>query len=141
MKFIKCFITSILISFTLGNQVYADQNDNSIISETPIFEAANITLNGQGADVTRQVGHKFQGNDFTAVITYNQTKNSGIQALFGISNSKVGNQNSYLDVFIRDNGELGMEARDTSSNTNNLVSRPASVWGKYKNQPVSNTIA
>lgn len=141
IKFFISFIAIILMTFILENQVYADQNDNSIILETPVFEASNITLNGQGADVTGQMGHKFQGNNFTAVITYNQTKNSGIQALFGISNSKVGNQNSYLDVFVRDNGELGMEARDTSSNTNNLVSRPASVWGKYQNQSVSNTIA
>ncbi|WP_431305873.1 sialidase domain-containing protein, partial [Streptococcus pneumoniae] len=58
----------------------------------------------------------------------------GLQALFGISNSKPGQQNSYVDVFLRDNGELGMEARDTSSNKNNLVSRPASVWGKYKQE-------
>ncbi|MFS5201036.1 exo-alpha-sialidase [Streptococcus agalactiae] len=112
-----------------------------VISESPVFEVSNVTLNGQGTDVTGQVGDKLQGNDFTVVVTYNQTKNSGVQALFGISNSKVGSQNSYLDVFVRDNGELGMEARDTSSNTNNLVSRPASVWGKYQNQPVTNTVA
>lgn len=44
-------------------------------------------------------------------------------------------------MFLRDNGELGMEARDTSSNKNHLVSRPASVWGKYKQEAVTNTVA
>ncbi|MCE2618901.1 MULTISPECIES: sialidase domain-containing protein [Streptococcus] len=58
-----------------------------------------------------------------------------------MSNSKPGQQNSYVDVFLRDNGELGMEARDTSSNKNHLVSRPASVWGKYKQEAVTNTVA
>ncbi|EGO8295532.1 sialidase [Enterococcus faecalis] len=133
--------------FALAAQVSADGNNDSILpvtteaSETTVYEASNITLNGQGEDITNQLGDKLKKDDFTIVVTYDQSKNNGIQALFGVSNSKVGNQNSYLDIFIKDNGELGMEARDTSSNTNNLVSRPASVWGKYKNQPVSNTIA
>lgn len=173
MKFNKYFIsliTATLMSFTLVNQVCADESSeatmttfssdisentivsespaitdsvayNPVVSETPVFEASNVILNGQGEDITSQIGNKLQGNYFTVVITYNQTKNSGVQALFGISNSKIGNQNSYLDVFVRDNGELGMEARDTSSNTNNLVFRPASVWGKYQNKPVSNIVA
>ncbi|EMW5749851.1 exo-alpha-sialidase [Enterococcus faecalis] len=146
-KYFACLTAVTLLPFALAAQVSADGNNDSILpvtteaSETTVYEASNITLNGQGEDITNQLGDKLKKDDFTIVVTYDQSKNNGIQALFGVSNSKVGNQNSYLDIFIKDNGELGMEARDTSSNTNNLVSRPASVWGKYKNQPVSNTIA
>lgn len=107
----------------------------------PAFETSDVTLEGQGLDVTNQVKDKLQNNNFTLVITYEQTKNDGVQALFGISNGQSGHQNSYVDIFVRDNGEVGMEARDTSSRTNHLVSRPASVWGKYNNTPVSNTVA
>lgn len=35
-------------------------------------------------------------------------------------------------MYVRENGELGMEARDTNTKTNHLVSRPASVWGNTK---------
>ncbi|MQQ65439.1 sialidase [Streptococcus mitis] len=114
---------------------------SSTAEETPVLEKNNVTLTGGGENVTNELKDKFTSGDFTAVIKYNQSSEKGLQALFGISNSKPGQQNSYVDVFLRDNGELGMEARDTSSNKNHLVSRPASVWGKYKQEAVTNTVA
>lgn len=109
--------------------------------EKSIFEASNLSLKGEGLDVTDRVKNKLYGDSYTVVISYDQTKNDGVQSLFGMSNSTPGNQNSYVDIFVRENGELGMEARDSASNTNYLISRPASVWGKYKDKPVLNTVA
>ncbi|HFQ9070759.1 sialidase family protein, partial [Streptococcus pneumoniae] len=117
------------------------KDPSSTAEETPVLEKNNVTLTGGGENVTKELKDKFTSGDFTVVIKYNQSSEKGLQALFGISNSKPGQQNSYVDVFLRDNGELGMEARDTSSNKNNLVSRPASVWGKYKQEAVTNTVA
>lgn len=117
------------------------KDPSSTAEETPVLEKNNVTLTGGGENVTNELKDKFTSGDFTVVIKYNQSSEKGLQALFGISNSKPGQQNSYVDVFLRDNGELGMEARDTSSNKNHLVTRPASVWGKYKQEAVTNTVA
>lgn len=132
--------TNVVDSPTVATVTEAEVS-HSETSVSPVFEASDVTLNGQGVDITNQVLDKLQGDDFTVVVSYEQAKHTGIQALFGISNATAGNQNSYLDLFVRDTGELGMEARDTASKTNNLVARPASVWGKYRQEPVSNTVA
>ncbi|HHU6750750.1 TPA: sialidase domain-containing protein [Staphylococcus pseudintermedius] len=118
-------------------QVVEQKNE----SNTLVFERDNIQLTGNGMDITSSALNKLTEPDFTVIIKYHQLKLDGIQALFGISNSKKDNQNSYLDMYVRENGELGMEARDTNTKTNHLVSRPASVWGKYKNKPATNTVA
>ncbi|WP_238989647.1 sialidase family protein [Staphylococcus sp. MI 10-1553] len=120
-------------------QVIGQENENG--SNALVFERDNIQLTGNGMNVTSSVLNKLTGPDFTVIIKYHQLNTDGIQALFGISNSKKGNQNSYLDMYVRENGELGMEARDSYTKTNHLVSRPASVWGKYKNKPATNTVA
>ncbi|WP_159795389.1 sialidase family protein [Streptococcus halichoeri] len=133
---IGCLVAS-LLAFTLTNVISAA----SKASLVPIFEASQLTLNGQAAEVSEQIGDKLKGNDFTLIISYSQTENKGDQALFGMSNPAPGNQNSYIDLFIRENGELGMEARDTSTQTNHLVARPAAVWGRFKHKPVINNVA
>ncbi|EGQ2781042.1 sialidase, partial [Staphylococcus pseudintermedius] len=120
-------------------QVAGQKNGNE--ANTLVFEKDNIQLAGNGMNITSGALNKLTGPDFTVIIKYHQLKPDGIQALFGISNSKKGNPSSYLDMYVRENGELGMEARDTNTKTNHLVSRPASVWGKYKNKPASNIVA
>lgn len=140
-----------LSSPCLTNIVSADstaQNRNNISVEKSIdsgqliYEKSNIELNKNGYDLTQQLQNRLNKlSSFTVLIAFNQKDNSGVQSLFGISNSKPGNSNSYLDIFLRDNGELGMEARDTSKKVNNLVSRPASLWGKYNKKSVENIIA
>ncbi|UXR54182.1 sialidase family protein [Staphylococcus schleiferi] len=146
MKKLKILICAVIIFLVMGCyelntnvQVNAqtDKNeDNSLL-----FEKNNIELKGGGINVTEDILDKLNGPGFIVIIKYSQSKPDGVQALFGISNSKKGNANSYLDLYINEKGELGMEARDSGSQTNNVVSRPASVWGKYKNKPVSNTVA
>ncbi|PCF37947.1 sialidase family protein [Staphylococcus delphini] len=99
----------------------------------------NLHLTGEGADITKKLKGKIENKDFTIWIQFKQDEHKGNQALIGASNSK--SQNSYFDVFVRENGELGAEVRNESTQTNHLISRPASVWGKFKSKPVSNTVA
>ncbi|MCZ9599369.1 MULTISPECIES: sialidase family protein [Lactobacillus] len=143
-------LTALAVSCSLittpvqANTISDNNKITNVSKETlkPIYEANNIKLNRTGYNITNELNSKLINNhSFSIVLSFEQYSNTGLQALFGFSNSKPGNNNSYLDVFVRDNGELGMEARDTSKKINNLVSRPASLWGKYNKKSVENTIA
>ncbi|WP_281197956.1 hypothetical protein [Staphylococcus schleiferi] len=93
MKKLKILICAVIIFLVMGCyelntnvQVNAqtDKNeDNSLL-----FEKNNIELKGGGINVTEDILDKLNGPGFTVIIKYSQSKPDGVQALFGISNSK-----------------------------------------------------
>ncbi|WP_086428552.1 sialidase family protein [Staphylococcus cornubiensis] len=136
------FIFSIagVLSFFNVQPVNAGTSSNeSKADPNLVFSQKETHLTGKGSDITKALQGKIDKGDFTAIIQFKQDDVKGNQALFGASNSKT--RNSYFDVFVRENGELGAEVRNETSRTNDLIARPASIWGKFKNQPVSNTVA
>lgn len=125
---------------------YVNAENNVINSDitsvsTPIFEKTNVALNNQGLDVTNDVKDLLTSNSSTIIIQFKSSNQNPLQSLFGISNNNNGFRNNYFDIFLRNNGELGVEVRDANANINYLIARPASLWGKDQNGEVSNTIA
>ena len=134
MKFMSLFFL-MLIAIGGPSKVHAG------ISE-PVYTKVGISLTKNGLDVTDELKETMSGDSHTIFVKFSSKETTDLQALFGISNSKKGGMNNYFDIFLRGNGELGIEVRDADTNTNYLVSRPAAVWGKKQSgEPATNAIA
>ncbi len=134
------------LGFSQISPTYVSAESNVISNQvqsvsTPIFERNNIVLNNQGLDVTNDLQQALTSDSSTIIIKFKSNNQNALQALFGISNKNTGYKNNYFDIFLRNNGELGVEVRDANANINYLIARPASLWGKDENGEVSNTIA
>lgn len=134
MKFMSLFM---LITVALGGipKVHAE------IAE-PVYTQKDISLTKNGLDITDELKEIMTGESHTIFMKFSSEETDNLQALFGISNSQKGQMDNYFDIFLRENGELGVEVREAESNTNYLISRPAAVWGKQQSgKPATNAIA
>lgn len=109
-------------------------------NSTPVYQTNSIDLNNNAIDITPKIISKVNSNQQSVVVKFSSNKPNKLQALFGISNKEKGFRNSYFSIFMRDNGEVGMEVRDTTKGIDYLFSRPASIWGKHKGVAVENTV-
>ncbi len=147
---VKVIVSSVLLfggSYGLTSQIpnvdaksVSSSSHNEVVP-TPIFEKYNILLNNEGVDLTNQISPFLTSDSATIIIEFKTNNENALQALFGISNKDNGYRNNYFDIFLRNNGELGVEIRDASDSINYLFSRPASLWGKSHQGEISNTIA
>lgn len=134
------------IGYVQVSPIHASAESNVTSSQMepvslPVFEKNNIVLTNQGLDVTNEVKQSLTSDSSTIIIKFSSNNQNALQSLFGISNKDNGFQNNYFDIFLRNNGELGVEVRDANDNINYLISRPASLWGKDQRGEVSNTVA
>ncbi|MGT2911702.1 sialidase domain-containing protein [Streptococcus cameli] len=106
----------------------------------PIYQSKGIDLNNQGNEITSNVLEKFKSDKQSIVIKFSSNHQNPLQALVGISNSSSGFRNNYFSIFTRDNGEIGVEIRDSKKGINYLFARPASLWGEHKGMLVENTV-
>ena len=116
--------------------------NNTTVTENPVYESQNVTLDNQGQEAPKEILNDIKENpNSTIYVDYNTDNSNSLQALIGVSNSDSGYRNSYASIFIRDNGELGAEVRDTKDNTNYLFATPASLYGSSKGKDLSNKVA
>jgi len=112
-----------------GRALIFEKNDQNIVSGTP------VNLSGEAyADKLLNM------EEGTVVVQYTSTSNFVVQSLFSVSNGRAGNTNSYLSVYIKPDGALGLEIRNTNGFSYNIVKANA-VKTSYKGVAAKNTIA
>ncbi|HEP1824346.1 TPA: exo-alpha-sialidase [Streptococcus suis] len=135
----------ILLSTTLLTSVstivvQSEESNISVVENSNEFHSGNYVLNNKGIDITSEAFDKISGETQSVVLKFKSNTPNQLQALFGASNSKAGFRNNYFSIFMRDTGEIGIEVRDQQRGINYLFSRPASIWGIHKGEPVENTV-
>ncbi|WP_161980239.1 sialidase family protein [Streptococcus sp. S784/96/1] len=143
----KNFISSIgiaLIAITLLLSIpltvsAVDFGASQLIQDS-VYHSGKVELNSQGIDITTGTLDKFKSDSQSIVVKFASNKPNALQSLIGISNSSRGYKNNYFSIFMRDNGEIGIEVRDAGKGINYLFSRPASIWGEHKGIAVENTV-
>ncbi|WP_339260574.1 exo-alpha-sialidase [Lysinibacillus sp. FSL K6-3209] len=124
---------------TLGSApVYAKDSSNPA---KLVYQTDNLELKNQGKDITNNVKDVLDSESTTIIIKFKTDNQNALQALFSSSNNNPYFRNNYFDIFMRNNGELGIEVRDATEHINYLFARPASLWGKSKNKTALNAIA
>lgn len=138
----KLGISVVGISLLMGipTLIHANELNYGQLSLSPVFQGGSYQLNNKSIDISPLFLDKLSGESQTVVMKFKADKPNSLQALFGLSNSKVGFKNNYFSIFMKDSGEIGVEIRDAQKGINYLFSRPASLWGKHKGQAVENTL-
>lgn len=132
---LKTFLTVLMI--LLGMNLFSH---NVSAQSDLVFSKEDIKLDGTSISLDDSIIEELTG-DVTIIAEFYSSYDNDVQALIGISNSQEGKRDSYFSIFMRDNGELGFELRDSAENFNLLLARPASLYGKYKGVQAKNIIA
>lgn len=100
-------------------------SDGSVFDLTEDAQAENIRTMTKG----------------TVIVRYTSTSSNGLQSLFSVSNSTVGNENRHFHVYITPGGYLGFELRNTDGEFKYTAGRASAVRSTYNGEAAENTIA